>query len=290
MNTDAIMPPTKIITCAKCGRVCWRKRPKQTRCEDCRQKDWSAPKDRSGDRRYKARNQSPAAVAKRNAMVKENLEIARICATKMFKRIQGKVDMGDLLSGACMGLMNAADRFDPDRGVKFTTFARPHVEGGILDEMRAIDPAMRLQRTRGGKFERAGAAFYAREGRNPTEPELQAELGLSDEQYELEKVHAIGGHFLREADGPDTIPERGGYVQDDAERADWWRAATAGLTRTDKTLVLLLYRDGMTMKEVGKFLGLSESRISQLHANLMARLRESPVLKRLLAAEVKCAA
>jgi RNA polymerase sigma factor for flagellar operon FliA len=196
------------------------------------------------------------------------------------------VDIEDLMSAGLFGLMDAIDAFDLDRNVKFETYCAPRIRGAILDELRAMDWVPRLVRHRTAKVEGARQKFEMANGRSPTDVELASFLQLPSEEFEKVKrdssavaTHSItrkfassdGGRELREID----------VVRDDSEsnplreiqRRDLKDLITKGLSRAERLIVILYYYEGMTMKEIGATLDLSESRVSQMHSSILARLK-----------------
>lgn len=295
-----------VMKCRRCGTDCWE-RPSGA-CEGCERAE---------------------AVAARNALVEANMKLAENAARVMFHRVHGRVEYGDLLSGACLGLMRAAEQFDPSVGVRFTTFADRRVRGAIVDQIRDLDSKTRNQRDRTKALAKAADAFFVRHGRKPSEDELLAEAGITADDYaEVWKTSTVGGRevpleFQHRASGrievgygharkPSdmrkpgcSVPvhsrtRRGSFVQPltpvaiprdgDVDTLDWWDAAVAGLSRREKMLVLMYYRDGLTMRECGAAAGISESMASLVLKGVRERLQQSDSMKRLLAAEVRDAA
>jgi RNA polymerase sigma factor for flagellar operon FliA len=170
--------------------------------------------------------------------------------------------------------------------VKFETYCAPRIRGAILDELRAMDWVPRLVRHRTAKVESARQKFEMANGRSPTDNELATSLQLPSEEFDKVKrdssavsTHSItrkfassdGGRELREID----------VVRDDGEsnplreiqRRDLKDLITKGLSRAERLIVILYYYEGMTMKEIGATLDLSESRVSQMHSSILARLK-----------------
>lgn len=206
----------------------------------------------------------------RNAMVEEHMPLAKRVAKSMYTKIVGRIDYDDLLSGACIGLLNARDGYDPSRG-EFVTIARRMVPGAMVDQMRSESDRSRLSIVGEKAIEHARTRFYAEHGRYPTDDELRA-AGVTARELD----HGRLGKIDRA-----TVADAVYHQPDDVERADWWLEMCRGLTRTEKSIVLMHFRDGLTMKETGRALDLSESRISQLVTSLLERMKQSPRVKRL---------
>lgn len=222
----------------------------------------------------------------RNFLMEKFLPLVRYNAERIYTRLPDEVDIEDLMSAGLFGLMDAIDAFELERNVKFETYCAPRIRGAILDELRAMDWVPRLVRHRTAKVESARQKFEMANGRSPTDVELANKLQLPEEEFEKVKrdssavsTHSItrkfassdGGRELREID----------VVRDDSEsnplreiqRRDLKDLITKGLSRAERLIVILYYYEGMTMKEIGSTLDLSESRVSQMHSSILARLK-----------------
>lgn len=188
------------------------------------------------------------------------------------------VERADLVSDGTIGLIDAIDKFDLGRNLKFSTYAVPRIRGAIIDGLRAGDWVPRSVRE---DIRRVGAATSELErqlGRAPTQGEVARELGLStaelQEKYRLASyttVLSIGSHDLGEAETPPPfeLPERSADVP--ANVLD----AVRGLPERDKIIVALHYWENFTLAEIGAVMGVSESRVSQLHTRAMTALRRN---------------
>lgn len=198
------------------------------------------------------------------------------------------VDRADLVSYGVFGLIDAIERFEPTRGVRFETYAIARIKGNILDGLRALDWVPRSVRSRCRAVDAAHARLAAALRRPPTEAELATELGLSDEQLaavlsqiSLANVVALDA-LLAGADGSDPVTlgdvigdDSGGPV-DSLERAELRRVladAVATLTERERQVVGLYYFEGLTLAEIGKVLGVTESRVCQIHGKAVVQLR-----------------
>ena len=222
----------------------------------------------------------------RNFLMEKFLPLVRYNAERIYTRLPDEVDIEDLMSAGLFGLMDAIDAFELERNVKFETYCAPRIRGAILDELRAMDWVPRLVRHRTAKVEGARQKFEMANGRPPTDGELASFLQLPGEEFDKVKrdgsavsTHSItrkfasgdGGRELREID----------VVRDDGEdspvkeiqRRDLKDLITKGLSRAERLIVILYYYEGMTMKEIGSTLDLSESRVSQMHSSILARLK-----------------
>lgn len=215
-------------------------------------------------------------------LMRRYLPLVRRVARRHQGRTPGGVDLDDLVSWGMTGLLEALTRFDPSRNDSFPAFARFRIRGAILDQLRALDWVPRSVRDKAEGMARATSECEARLGRPATESELAAALGLSLPRYrealrDIAPVTVIGLDEAGDADAaacstaaPDAEP-LGGLLQ--RERAGRVADAIRGLPEREQVLLSLYYRDDLTMKEVGAVLGITESRVSQLHTQALLRLR-----------------
>lgn len=222
----------------------------------------------------------------RNFLMEKYLPLVRYNAERIYARLPDEVDLKDLISAGLFGLMDAIDAFDLERGVKFETYCAPRIRGAVLDELRSMDWVPRLVRHRSSKVEGARQKFEMEHGRSPTQDELANKLQLEGE--ELDKFtrdsRAVGTFSLTRncftSDGTKDVRELD-IVKDDAannpfaeiQRKDVKDLITKGLSRAERLIVVLYYYEEMTMKEIGATLDLSESRVSQMHSSILARLK-----------------
>jgi len=222
----------------------------------------------------------------RNYFMERYLPLVRYNAERIYTRLPDEVDIEDLMSAGVFGLKDAIDAFDLDRAVKFETYCAPRIRGAILDELRSMDWVPRLVRSRSAKVEQARNALSMRLGRTPTEEEVAEHLKIDGEEFK--KVHrdssAVGVVSLsrnwRQSDGGREVREID-VIRDDSQsnplvetqRRDLQDLITKGLSRAERLIVILYYFEEMTMKEIGATLDLSESRVSQMHSSILARLK-----------------
>lgn len=222
----------------------------------------------------------------RNQLLENYLHIVKYTAERIHAKLPDKVDVDDLTSAGFFGLMDAIDAFDPERGVKFATYCTPRVRGAILDELRSMDWVPRLVRSRAHQLERALRTLEAHHGRLPTQEELADELQLDPVEFNrLQRdANAIGivslSNKYSDSDGDKEIQEID-VIQDnksedplvEAQKRDLKGLITKGLSRAERLILVLYYYEEMTMKEIGATLDLSESRVSQMHSSIVARLK-----------------
>lgn len=222
----------------------------------------------------------------RNFLMEKYLHLVRYNAERIYSRLPDEVDIEDLMSAGLFGLMDAIDAFDLDRKVKFETYCAPRIRGAILDELRAMDWVPRLVRHRTAKVETARQHIEMELGRPASDDEVAERLGVDAEEFDKIKrdssavsTHSItrnftsndGGRELREIDV--VRDESESNPTHELQRRDLKELITRGLTRAERLIVILYYYEGMTMKEIGATLDLSESRVSQMHSSILQRLK-----------------
>lgn len=221
----------------------------------------------------------------RNKLIEHYLPIVKYTAERIYMKLPEKVELDDLISAGIFGLMDAIDAYDPQRGVKFATYCTPRIRGAILDELRSMDWVPRLVRARAHQLGNATRTLEAHLGRLPNEKEIAEELELNmDDFYRLQRdATAIGLVSLSnnlDIEGDNDICEID-VIEDrksedpmtEAQKRDLKNLLTRGLTRAERLILVLYYYEEMTMKEIGATLDLSESRVSQMHSSIIARLK-----------------
>jgi len=222
----------------------------------------------------------------RNRLMENYLPLVKYNAERIHTKLPDEVDIDDLISAGIFGLMDTIDSFDRDRGVKFETYCAPRIRGAILDELRSMDWVPRLVRSRTSQVEAAKTSLQKHLGRVPTDEELNKKLNVSKEEYaKIRKdAGAVGVVSLSrkwfETDSNKDVREidvLGDPKQVDplsaVQRTDLKDLITRGLSRAERLIVILYYYEEMTMKEIGITLDLSESRVSQMHSSILARLK-----------------
>lgn len=224
----------------------------------------------------------------RNYLVEKYLPLVRYNAERICKRLPDEVDIDDLIQAGTFGLREAVASFDLARGVKFETYCANRIKGAILDELRAMDWVPRLVRSRTNKLEWARQRIEMASGQPATDEQIAQMLGLEVESEEFEKLkrdskptnvssinrRAFPGDSGREVRELDIVRDESdeGPVSE-LQRRDLRELITKGLSRAERLIVILYYYEGMTMKEIGSTLDLSESRVSQMHSSILARLK-----------------
>ncbi len=196
------------------------------------------------------------------------------------------VDQNDLASYGLFGLIDAIDKFELERGFKFETYAINRIKGAILDELRALDWVPRSVRSRARRIETTIAELEHRLQRAPTEEELAQtlEMEVGDLQSALAEIGRSGIGALDDLVGSDTNTSVGDLLADPdgvspeaAFQAEETRESLVGainkLPERERLVVTLYYYEGMTLSEIGDVLGVTESRVCQIHAKTMMSLR-----------------
>jgi len=222
----------------------------------------------------------------RNLLLNRYMYLVRCTAERLYAKLPDKVDLDDLVSAGVFGLVDAIEAFDPQRGVKFETYCSPRIRGSILDELRSMDWVPRLVRARAHQLARARQCLETHLGRRPTMQETARQLDMDMEQFDrlqrdanavsivsLNTEHSDGDSdkdireidIIKDTKSLDPLTE--------AQKRDLKNLLTKGLTRAERLIIVLYYYEEMTMKEIGATLDLSESRVSQMHSSIIARLK-----------------
>ena len=219
----------------------------------------------------------------RPALVTENIAMARRIASKMARRLPASL-ADDVQSAALLGLVEAANRFHPGRGESFPAFAAKRVRGAVLDELRRGDVLPRRARQTARRVREVVRCREHQLGRVQRDEEIADKLGVSVEEYQ-DRIAALGAVELVSLDEMAGGGARSGG-EDPAEQADNRRTAALverarqTLSEREAKVLTLHYEQQMTLAEIGKLLGVTESRVCQLHTRAIKRLRaeleESP--------------
>ncbi len=236
---------------------------------------------------WKAFKKDPTDQSLRNALIERYLPLVRFNAERVWQKLPDGVDLNDLISAGVFGLMDAIEAFDMERGVKFETYCVPRIRGAMLDELRTMDWVPRLVRSKASKLEAARKEVEAAVGRPPTETELAKKLGVPMDEFLKMKAEASAVNLISlnkkwyETDSYKDVREidiiedsKGEDPTSGIQKRDLMRLVTKGLNRNERLIIILYYYEELTMKEIGNTLGLSESRVSQMHSSIVARMKE----------------
>jgi RNA polymerase sigma factor FliA len=228
--------------------------------------------------------------ALRDKLILHYSPLVKYVAGRVRVGLPGTLDSADFVSSGIFGLIDAIERFEPSRDIKFETYAIARIRGAIIDELRALDWIPRSLRQKAREIEQASVRLEQRHGRTPGEAEIADELGigLSELHQVFSKLSLVNVAALDEllalpTQSGDRIPlmetlEDGGapdpvaLFEDQETRALLARAVNS-LPERDKTVVTLYYFEGMTLAQIGEVLGVSESRVCQIHTKAVLTLR-----------------
>ena len=230
----------------------------------------------------------------RPALVTENVAMARRIGSKMGRRLPSSI-ADDVQSAALLGLVEAANRFHPGRGESFPAFAAKRVRGAVLDELRRGDVLPRRARQTARRVREVVRCLEHQLGRVPSDQEIADKLGVSVEEYQ-DRIAGLGSVEVVSLDDLSGGGARA-MSEDPAEQAERNRAAAMvdrareTLSEREASVLAMHYEQQMTLAEIGKVLGVTESRVCQLHTRAIKRLRAelqekdaSPAAKRTRAA------
>ncbi|MGZ4173171.1 MAG: RNA polymerase sigma factor WhiG [Solirubrobacteraceae bacterium] len=237
-------------------------------------------------RRYKTSGDERA----RERLVVAYSPLVKYVAGRMSTGLPAHVEEADLISYGLVGLISAIGRFDLSREIKFETYAIPRIRGAIIDELRSLDWVPRSVRARAREFERVNMKLEARLQRAPTDEEMATELELSVEDFQdallqisnstivaLDELWSVSDSTGDQVSLLDTLPDRAApdpeALVDQGEVRDRIADAIAALPEREKLVVALYYYENLTLREIGEVLGVTESRVSQLHTKAVLRLR-----------------
>jgi RNA polymerase sigma factor FliA len=226
----------------------------------------------------------------RDRLILTYAPLVKYVAGRLGSGLPAHVDENDLVSYGLLGLIGAIERFDPDRDIKFETYAIARIKGSIIDELRAMDWVPRSVRSRARDIERAIGELERKLHRAPTDEEIAEKLGVSTDELddslteisrssiaaldELWTVSSSGGDqvalidTIEDTQGPEPQAE---LAQTELREA--LGEAIARLPEREKLVVTLYYYEELTLREIGEVLGVTESRVSQLHTKAILRLK-----------------
>jgi RNA polymerase sigma factor for flagellar operon FliA len=225
----------------------------------------------------------------RDRLILTYAPLVKFVAGRVGASLPSHVDEQDLVSYGLLGLIGAIERFDPDREIKFETFAMARIRGAIIDELRSLDWVPRSVRTRARQIERAIAALERELMRAPTDDEIAKKLGIGIDELEdslreisrssvgaLDELWSPSGSGDQIAlidtiqDGSEPDPESSLELTEIKEAL---AEAISILPEREKLVVTLYYYEELTLREIGEVLGVTESRVSQLHTKAILRLK-----------------
>ena len=235
----------------------------------------------------RSRQISPPSDSHRELIIKEFAHVVKVMAYRLAYRLPAYMDAEDLVSVGIIGLMDAMDKYDPSREAKFKTYAEYRIRGAMLDEIRSMDWIPRSVHERVTLLQRTQAQLLNTLGRPPTDEEVAAEMKLSPAELEDFLVRSQGAVLvslddfnLHEPDGPKILdvladtqhPDPLTTILNDRERE---RVADAiqQLPEKERLVLTLYYYEELTMKEIGRILKVTESRVCQIHTKAVLHLK-----------------
>jgi RNA polymerase sigma factor FliA len=211
----------------------------------------------------------------RNRLVLQYSPLVKYVAGRLRARLPESVEYADLVSDGILGLMEAIDRFDPGRGLAFQTFAVPRIRGAMVDALRGLDWVPRSVRDKVRKVEEAQQSLEARLGRIPDDPEIAAEMGITVSALRdlYAKVAFTSVATVEDLELADDLSAAATQeIEDDQAKAALLKVVRE-LPERDQVIIALYYFEGFTLAEIGQVLGVTESRVSQLHSRATLVLR-----------------
>jgi RNA polymerase sigma factor for flagellar operon FliA len=239
-------------------------------------------------RRYKSDGDEGA----RERLVVAYSPMVKFVAGRLGAGLPSHVEDADLISYGLVGLIGAIERFEPERGIKFETFAMTRIRGAIIDELRSLDWVPRSVRSRAREIETAQAKLEHQLQRAPTEAELAAKLNMTEAElqsalleianssvYALDELWTVSDSSGDQVSLLDTIADDSAADPQEAlastEVKDLLTEAISSLPEREQLVVALYYYENLTLREIGEVLGVTESRVSQLHTKAVMRLKSS---------------
>ncbi len=227
--------------------------------------------------------------ALRDRLILTYAPLVKFVAGRVGASLPSHVDEQDLVSYGLLGLIGAIERFDPDREIKFETFAMARIRGAIIDELRSLDWVPRSVRTRARQIERAIAVLERELMRAPTDEEIAAKLGITGDELE-DNLHEISRSSVAALDelwSPSSSGDQIALIDtikdetepdpemslEQSEVREALAESISSLPEREKLVVTLYYYEELTLREIGEVLGVTESRVSQLHTKAILRLK-----------------
>jgi RNA polymerase sigma factor for flagellar operon FliA len=236
--------------------------------------------------RYKETNNDQM----RDRLLADYLPLVKNVAGRLAAGFPKSVELNDLVNTGVIGLIEAFNNFDPERGVKFETFAVPRIRGAILDELRALDWVPRSTRSKARNIDKATTLLENELGRGPSDAELAktlrisaAELHSAKRDVSVTMLLSLDELICREDDNRqvpriETVENSTTIdVLEDMEKTElrmFLIQAISSLTEQERLVISLYYYEELTLKEIGEIMLISESRVSQIHTRAVNRLRE----------------
>lgn len=232
---------------------------------------------------------APMAQREQEASLQRYAPLVKYVVDRIATTLPKSIEKDDLVNTAIIGLFDALEKYDPDRGTKFETYAIWRIKGAVLDELRSMDWVSRTTRRKARNLERVCSALDQKLGRAASEVEIAREMGLSlhellrlieevrgtvvlslDQAVPIDEDHDLSGlaDMLEDDHAPDAL-----HLIEEEENRKLLLQSINSLTEQERLVVALYYYEEMTLKEIGETLHISESRVSQIHTKAVLRLR-----------------
>ena len=224
----------------------------------------------------------------RDQLIMDYAPLIRFVAQRIAARLPSNIDIDDLISAGVIGLMDAIEKYDPSRDNKFKTYAEFRIRGAILDELRSQDWVPRSVRDKAKKIERAYAELEQRHGRAVSDEEVSESLGMDLDGYYgmVAKVKSVTLLSIDEISGPSSHDRKSllECLENSSAKNPFTALKSKGvrellvkniseLPEKQKLVLSLYYYEDLNLKEIGKILEVTESRVSQLHTQAVTKLR-----------------
>lgn len=220
----------------------------------------------------------------RERLILEHVPLLHHVVGRLAVDLPSRVDRDDLVGYGMVGLIAAADGFDPGRGLQFSTFAYPKIRGAILDELRKQDFLPRGRREKVREFDRAVATLEQAHGEAPTPELIASTMGATLEEVDEIMLSARASSVVSLDDGgtSEGLAQllRDPSCDDPVDSAEWLEMkellveAIAELPETEQSVITLYYAEGLLLREIGQVMGVTESRVSQIHSRALYRLNQ----------------
>jgi RNA polymerase sigma factor for flagellar operon FliA len=232
-----------------------------------------------------------ASAGSRERLILHYAPLVKYVASRVSAGLPTSVEQADLVSYGMFGLIDALEKFDLGRAIKFETYAIPRIKGAIIDELRAMDWVPRSVRFKAREVEKAYAEVEGRLKRAPTETEISEHMGITRSELHdvvtqisfvsvmaLDEVLSVGDDRGEKISLLDTLSDPSldpTTSLEGQETRDMLAGAINSLTEREKVVVTLYYFEGLTLAEIGEILGVTESRVCQIHTKAVGQLRTS---------------
>jgi len=222
----------------------------------------------------------------RNVLIENYMPLVKYISERLLLTLPKSIELDDLTSAGVFGLMDAIDGFDLERGIKFKTYCTTRIRGSILDELRSQDWVPRLVRLKAHQINKTLKTLEVEHGRSPTNYEMAKKLGISMDEFDSMKdesspkiVYSLSDKWDENND--DESVEKVEMIEDknsidpveSLNQKDVLLTVTGSLSKKEKLIIIMYYYEGLTMREIGNILNLTESRVCQIHSNVMSKLK-----------------